>query len=66
MERIKLASGILAAVLGLIVVAQNWKTVEVFILFGTIKMPNSLLLLLTFALGVVSGWMITWWRGRQK
>lgn len=65
MDRIKLAASIVAAVLAIIVFAQNWKEVDVYFLFMELKLPNTILLLLTFALGFVGGWGFTWWRGRR-
>lgn len=47
--------------LGLLVlfVIQNVATVEVSFLFWTLKLPRSILLFLTFAVGAVAGWSIS-------
>ncbi len=66
MDRVKLAGGIVAAVLALIVIAQNWKGTEIFFLFGHVTWPLSVVLLLTFLLGGGSGWLLSWWRSGRR
>lgn len=56
-----------AAVLALIVILQNSQDVEVNFLFATTNAPLFLILLLTFVLGALAGWL---WphvrRGRKR
>jgi len=58
---------IAAAILALIVIFQNSQDVEVNFLFATTNAPLFLILLLTFALGAIAGWL---WphvrRGRKR
>jgi uncharacterized integral membrane protein len=60
-------AAIAAAVLALILILQNSQDVEVNFLFATTNAPLFLILLLTFALGVLAGWL---WphvrRGRKR
>lgn len=51
--------GIAVLLLG-IVIFQNFEEKTIRILFAEISMPVSLLLLLTFCVGMVSGWLLTY------
>ncbi len=58
-KKIKLiAAGIVIVLMG-IVIFQNFETQEISLLFAKIEMPLSLLLLLTFAIGMIAGWILS-------
>ena len=59
MKKVKyIAAGIVIILMG-IVIFQNFEEQEVMILFAEIKMPLAILLMLTFVIGAVAGWIAT-------
>ena len=59
MMRVKLALAAVLALLATIVVFQNRGPVETKILFMTVEMPHSILLISTAAVGFVLGMLVT-------
>ncbi|MBT8045406.1 MAG: LapA family protein [Verrucomicrobiae bacterium] len=58
-KKIKLiVVGIVIVLMG-IIVFQNFEDQEVIILFAKIRMPLAFLLMITFATGMVVGWVLT-------
>ncbi len=58
-KKIKLiAAGIVIVLMG-IVIFQNFEEKTINILFASIRMPIALLLILTFAIGMIAGWVAT-------
>jgi len=57
-DKIKLIALIVVAVLTIIIFLQNTEVVEARILLLTIQMSRALLLMLTFALGLLTGILI--------
>jgi len=55
MTKVKIIVAVIAAVLTIIVIAQNTAVVETRILLTTISMPRAVLLMMTFGAGVVVG-----------
>ena len=53
-----ISAGIIVILMG-IVIFQNFEEQEVMILFAEIKMPLAILLVLTFIVGAVAGWIAT-------
>ncbi|KPJ79152.1 MAG: hypothetical protein AMJ54_00390 [Deltaproteobacteria bacterium SG8_13] len=49
----------------LVFVAQNTQVVEVRFLFWTLSMSRALILLITLAIGLVGGWLLTVPRNRK-
>lgn len=59
MKKLKfIGAGIVILIMG-IIIFQNFEEQEVMILFAEIKMPLAILLLLTFAIGAIAGWIAT-------
>ena len=59
MKKVKyISAGIVIILMG-IVIFQNFEEQEVMILFAEIKMPLAILLVLTFIVGAVAGWIAT-------
>ena len=59
MKKVKyISAGIVIILMG-IVIFQNFEEQEVMILFAEIKMPLAILLILTFIVGTVAGWIGT-------
>ena len=65
-NRIKLAVAAIIAVLAIIVVLQNTETVHTRVLFGTISMPRSMLLAITFAAGGLAGYVLSFYWNRTR
>ena len=61
----KIVFGVLVALV-LLFVMQNTDVVEVKFLFWTKSMSRALILLLTFLLGLVAGWLGTRFRRKKK
>mgnify|MGYP002639350239 CR=1 FL=1 len=58
-KKIKLiAAGIVIVLMG-IVIFQNFEQQTIKILFASIRMPIALLLILTFGIGMIAGWIAT-------
>ncbi len=58
-KKIKLiAAGIVIVLMG-IIISQNFEEKTINILFASIRMPISLLLILTFAIGMIAGWVLS-------
>ncbi len=58
-KKIKLiAAGIVIVLMG-IVIFQNFEQQTIKILFASIRMPIAILLMLTFAIGMIAGWVAT-------
>jgi len=57
-DKIKLIALIVVAVLAIIIFLQNTEVVEARILLLTIQMSRALLLMLTFALGLLTGILV--------
>ena len=55
MEKAKLWGAIALAILLLIVISQNWTTVDTKILFIDLRMPRAVLLFLTAVIGFIAG-----------
>jgi uncharacterized integral membrane protein len=67
MKKIKIAALGFIAIAALVVFFQNTETVTTRFLFATVEMPRALLLILTFAAGVVVGLIVaTYTRMRKK
>ena len=64
-RNIKLAVWILCAVAALIILWQNWVTTDCPVLFFTITMPRSLLLILMLAIGFVLGLTLRFTRHKR-
>ncbi len=58
-DKIRLIALIVVAVLAVIIFLQNTEEVETRILFATFPMSRALLLMLTFALGLLTGILVT-------
>ena len=54
-KKVKIVGGIILAVLALIVFFQNTAAAETKLLFATVTMPRSVLLLLTLVVGFILG-----------
>jgi len=65
MNKVKLVVLAVLIILAAIVILQNTKPVETYVLFATIEMPQTLLLLVTFLLGGVGGLIFAAWWGRR-
>ena len=59
LKKIKLIAGGIVIVLMAIVIFQNFEQQTIKILFASIRMPIALLLILTFAIGMIAGWIAT-------
>lgn len=57
-DKVKLVVLVVVAVLAIIIFMQNTEVVEARILFLTIEMSRALLLILTFALGLLTGILV--------
>ncbi|MDI6449865.1 hypothetical protein [Anaerobaca lacustris] len=57
-DKIKLIALIVVAVLAIVIFLQNTEVVEARILLLTIQMSRALLLMLTFALGLLTGILV--------
>jgi uncharacterized integral membrane protein len=58
-KKIKLiAAGIVIVLMG-IIIFQNFEQQTIKILFASIRMPIAILLILTFAIGMIAGWVAT-------
>jgi uncharacterized integral membrane protein len=66
MKKIKIAAMLFIAVAALIVFFQNTESVKTRFLFATVEMPRALLLILTFAGGVVCGLIAATYRRIRK
>ena len=53
-----ISSGIVIILMG-IVIFQNFEEKTIKILFAAIRMPVAILLILTFAIGMLAGWIAT-------
>ncbi len=60
MNKPKLITVLVVAVLALIILLQNTATVETRILFFTISLPRALLLLITGLTGFAAGAFVAW------
>ena len=59
LKKIKyISSGIVIILMG-IIIFQNFEEKTIKILFAEIRMPIALLLILTFAIGMLAGWVAT-------
>tara|TARA_B110000881_G_C18574005_1_gene517348 strand:+ start:1587 stop:1820 length:234 start_codon:yes stop_codon:yes gene_type:complete len=59
LKKIKyISSGIVIILMG-IIIFQNFEEKTIKILFAEIRMPVALLLILTFAIGMLAGWVAT-------
>lgn len=59
MKKVKyIAAGIVIILLG-IVIFQNFEEKTINILFASIRMPVAILLILTFGIGMIAGWIAT-------
>jgi lipopolysaccharide assembly protein A len=65
-ERAKLIGAIVVAVIALIVMVQNRESAETYFLFWSFSMPRAILLLLTFGLGVGTGYLLFWRRSIRR
>jgi len=65
-HKLKLISIALLAVLAIVVMFQNTTSVETKILFVSVTMPRSLLLLMTLAVGFVLGILFSLMASRKK
>jgi len=67
MKKVKyIAAGIVIILLGIVIV-QNFEEKTINILFASIRMPVAILLLLTFAVGMIAGWILTIFvKGKKK
>lgn len=69
MKNIKLVFAVIAIVLVLIIIFQNTQQVETRLLFFTFSMPNAVLIAVTFAIGLVVGWLLAItarWKKKSK
>ena len=51
-----IAAGIVIILMG-VIIFQNFEDQEIVILFAEIKMPLAFLLILTFSIGMIAGWI---------
>ncbi|BDS06642.1 hypothetical protein NT6N_16820 [Oceaniferula spumae] len=66
MKKVKyISAGVVVLLLG-IVIFQNFEEVTVNILMATVRMPLALMLLLTFVVGMVAGWILSLVSGKKK
>lgn len=65
-SKVKLVVVGLAVLLALVLILQNMASVETRLLFATVTMPRALLLAVVFGLGVLTGIVGRWGRGRAK
>ncbi|MDD4071906.1 MAG: LapA family protein [Desulfobacterales bacterium] len=66
LTKIKLTGGIVFTLLTIIIVLQNTAAIETRLLFFTVTMPRAVLLLLTFASGVIVGLLIAFGLTRKQ
>jgi len=65
-KKIKIiAAGIVIVLMG-IIIFQNFEEKTINILFASIRMPISLLLILTFAIGMIAGWVLSLIMAKKK
>ena len=65
-KKIKLiASAIVIILLG-IIIFQNFESITITILLAKITMPVAVLLLLTFGIGMVAGWLVSLLRSNKN
>ncbi|MBK1830201.1 LapA family protein [Verrucomicrobiaceae bacterium R5-34] len=58
MKKVKyIGAGIVILLMG-IVIFQNFEKQEVYILFAKIEMPLAFMFLITFAIGMIAGWIL--------
>ncbi|MCP5535008.1 MAG: LapA family protein [Akkermansiaceae bacterium] len=60
-----IAAGIVILLMG-IIIFQNFEDQEVYILFAKIEMPLAFMLVLTFAIGMVAGWILSLITAKKK
>jgi len=66
MKKLKyIGAGVIILLMG-IVIFQNFEEKTIRILFAEIRMPVSLLLLLTFGIGMIAGWILNLFVGKKK
>ncbi|NNF44271.1 MAG: LapA family protein [Phycisphaerales bacterium] len=65
MKTARLIVVVIAAILAIIVIAQNTESVETRLLFATITMPRAILLVLTLLIGFVLGAVSAVWMRRS-
>ncbi|MGB0775390.1 MAG: LapA family protein [Akkermansiaceae bacterium] len=64
-KKIKLIlAGIVVVLLG-VVIFQNFKHVTVYILVAEITMPMAVMLIATFAVGMLAGWLLSLMRKKD-
>lgn len=61
----KIVVAVVLLILAIILVIQNREPVETWILFTSVTMPRALLLVLTTALGFLSGWLLARYQARR-
>jgi uncharacterized integral membrane protein len=66
MKKAKLAAVVVLSILAVVIVLQNTEVTQTRILFMTVQMSRALLLILTFALGFVTGILGTSFSMRKK
>jgi uncharacterized integral membrane protein len=65
MNRFKMISITILAILGVIIILQNMETVETQLLFFTIPMPRAVLLMVTTLIGFALGVLVSFFFQRK-
>ena len=65
MNRFKMISITILAILGVIIILQNMETVETQLLFFTIPMPRAVLLMVTTLIGFALGILVSFFFQRK-
>jgi len=66
MNRFKMISITILAILGVIIILQNMETVETQLLFFTIPMPRAVLLMVTTLIGFALGILVSFFFQRKE
>jgi uncharacterized integral membrane protein len=66
MNRFKMISITILAILGVIIILQNMETVETQLLFFTIPMPRAVLLMVTTLIGFALGVLVSFFFQRKE
>lgn len=60
-----IAAGVVIILMG-VVIFQNFEDQKVVILFAEIEMPLAFMLMLTFAIGMIAGWILSLITAKKK
>ena len=67
MKKVKYIAAAIVIILMGVVIFQNFEEKTINILFASIRMPVAIMLILTFAIGMIAGWILTLFvKGKKK